>query len=69
MQYTDATAIKNPSGDKGRFTGCTTIGEMRSRLRKGEFIRVAHYAYESQVEVRGMRANGRATFAATAELA
>ncbi len=66
---TDETTIKNPRGDNGRFAGCQTIGDMRARLHKGESIIVAHYRYESQIEVRGIRANGRATFPATAELA
>lgn len=67
--FTDATAIKNPRGDKGRFAGCLTVGDMKSRLHKGESVILAHYRYESQIEVRGVRSNGRATFPATAELA
>lgn len=66
---TSETAVKNPRGDKGRFAGCKTIGDMQARLHKGESIILAHYKYESQIEVRGVRANGRATFPATAELA
>jgi len=49
--FTHATGISKVSGGKGRFDGCKTIGEMKEKLHKNEWLTLKKYGAGWQAEV------------------